>query len=30
MKFGIFHELATPRPFTPEIETQVVMNAPRR
>ena len=27
MKFGIFHELATPRPFTPEAETQVVMNA---
>lgn len=27
MKFGIFHELATPRPFTPEAESQVVMNA---
>jgi hypothetical protein len=27
MKFGIFHELATPRPFTPEVESEVVRNA---
>ncbi|MEZ4290047.1 MAG: LLM class flavin-dependent oxidoreductase [Myxococcota bacterium] len=27
MKFGIFHELATPRPFTAENERKVLMNA---
>ncbi len=27
MKFGLFHELATPRPFTPEVEAKVVHNA---
>ncbi len=27
MKFGIFHELATPRPFTAESEMAVVLNA---
>lgn len=27
MKFGIFHELPTPRPFTPETERQVLLNA---
>ncbi len=27
MKFGIFHELATPRPFTAENESKVLQNA---
>lgn len=27
MKFGIFHELATPRPFTAENEARVLHNA---
>ena len=27
MKFGLFHELATPRPFTAESESLVVHNA---
>ena len=27
MKFGIFFEMSTPRPFTPEVEAQVFLNA---
>jgi alkanesulfonate monooxygenase SsuD/methylene tetrahydromethanopterin reductase-like flavin-dependent oxidoreductase (luciferase family) len=27
MKFGIFFEMSTPRPFTPEIEASVLHNA---
>ena len=27
MKFGIFFELSVPRPFTREVEQQVIVNA---